>query len=164
MTYTIHLWFLLTIFFILLELSNPGLFYFLSLAIGSSSSFLISFYDFSNFLQLSSCNIIVQCTMFFITSLISLILLHRYAKNNQKQKSSKAYLSNMYQLVGKTIEITQINDFCNQSGYGKIHGEVWQVKLQTHHASKISHLKVGTIATIIGVQGCHLQIVLNDQN
>jgi len=162
MSLIIHLWFLLTIFFILLELSNPGLFYFLSLAIGSSCTFLTSFYDFNSLLTFNSCNIVIQCSVFFVATLISVILLHRYAKQNQKQKSSKAYLSNMYQLIGKTVEITQVSDYCNQSGYGKVNGEVWQIKLQTNHANKLSKLNVGMLATVVGVQGCHLQVVTND--
>lgn len=164
-----HTWFILTVSFIILELSSPGLFYFLSLAVGAACAFLISFYDYSNLIPLISSDpvtqsIAVQCTVFFASTLIALFVLHKYAKKSQKQKTSKAYLSNMYQLIGKTVEITSIDDFCELSGYGKVSNETWPVKLQVHQNIKTSQLKVGMLATITGVQGCHLQIVLTDHN
>ncbi|MCX5923037.1 MAG: NfeD family protein [Candidatus Dependentiae bacterium] len=164
-----HVWFLLTVSFIILELSNPGLFYFLSLAIGSACLFLLSFYDYANWfplicLDIETQSIATQCIVFFATTLIALFLLHRYAKKSQKQKGSKAYLSNMYQLIGKTVEITSVDDFCELSGYGKVSNETWPIKLQVHQNLKSPQLKVGMLATITGVQGCHLQIVLIDHN
>ena len=73
------------------------------------------------------------------------------------------YQSNMYQLIGKTIEITEVTSAISdetrrssevtKTGYGKVNGETWPVKSQGNKG-----LTVGMHAIITGVQGCHLQI------
>jgi len=91
-------------------------------------------------------------------------MLHLFVKKGQKHKTSKVYLSNMYLLVGKTVEITSVDNECPQSGYGRVSNEIWPVKVQNNHNLKIQELKIGMTATIIGVQGCHLQITVVAQN
>ncbi|MFA5998695.1 MAG: NfeD family protein [Candidatus Babeliales bacterium] len=137
-----HIWFILALFWLFLEMGNPGLFYFLSIAFGSFMAFVASLYNL---------DIAAQCTICLTGSLGMLFLLQTYVKKSQKNKSSKMYQSNMYQLIGKTIEITEITSAT--SGYGKINGETWSVKSQGNKS-----LTVGMLAIITGVQGCHLQI------
>ncbi|MCX5924329.1 MAG: NfeD family protein [Candidatus Dependentiae bacterium] len=139
---TTHIWFILTLFCLILEMGNPGLFYFLSIALGSFMAFIASLYNF---------NIAEQCAICLTGSLGMLFLLLTYVKKSQKNKTSKLYQSNMYQLIGKTIEITEVTS--EVSGYGKVNGETWPVKSQSDKS-----LTVGMLAIITGVQGCHLQV------
>ena len=80
-----------------------------------------------------------------------LFLLLTYVRKSQKNKTSKMYQSNMYQLIGKTVEITEVTSAT--SGYGKVNEEIWPVKSLGN-----KDLTVGMLATITGISGCHLQI------
>ena len=135
-------WFILTFFCLALELGNPGLFYFLSIALGSFMAFIASLFDF---------DILAQSAICFLSSVCSLVLLLTYVKKSQQHKTSKIYQSNIYQLIGKTVEIIEVTS-CN-SGYGKVDEEIWPVKSQS-----TKNLTVGMHATVTGIQGCHLQI------
>jgi membrane protein implicated in regulation of membrane protease activity len=135
-------------------MGNPGLFYFLSIALGSFMAFIASLYNF---------DIATQSAICLTGSLGMLFLLQTSVKKSQKNKTSKMYQSNMYQLIGKTIEITEVTSATSgetrrsceatKTGYGKINGETWPVKTQGNKS-----LTVGMHAIITGVQGCHLQV------
>lgn len=136
-------WFVLSIMFILMELINPGLFFFLALALGALATF---------FAELHNSLYINEYAYFFITSGIMFGLLQLLVKTMQKQKTSKTYQSNTHLLLGKTIEITEV--ISDDIGYGKLDGEIWQVKLQ----NKADKLQIGMPALVVGIKGCHLQI------
>lgn len=154
-----YFWFILSIMFVLTELTNPGLFFFLALALGALTTLLADLYD-----KLY----INQYAYFFISSGIMFGLLQLLVKTMQKHKNYKTYQSNTHLLVGKTIEITEI--ISEDIGYGKLDGEIWQVKLQNKHSAILgqrskdpvlkSALKVGMHGLVIGIKGCHLQITL----
>jgi len=152
-----QLWFTLSIMFILMELFNPGLFFFLALALGALATLFADLYD---------CLYINEYAYFFVASGIMFGLLHFLVKSLQKQKNSKAYQSNTYLLLGKTIEITQV--IADDIGYGKVDGEIWQVKLQSkikqgsmpRQEIQESVLKVGMHALVTGIKGCHLQVTI----
>jgi membrane protein implicated in regulation of membrane protease activity len=137
-------WFLLSTIFILLELINPGLFFFLALSLGALITMLMQFQE---------ALFIHEYAFFFISSGIMFVLLNILVKIILKKKQSKIYDSNIHLLIGKTIEITEI--ISDETGYTQVDGEIWMIKV--HNNQK---LQVGMHALVIGVKGCHLQVTL----
>lgn len=137
-----NMWLVLTFACLILELGNPGLFYFLSIAFGSFIACIASMYQVE---------IINQWAICLLSCVSMLFVLHRYVKKSQKNKTSQVYQSNIYLLIGKTVEIIEVTS--STSGYAKVNEEIWPVKT---HSKK--DLRVGMFATVTGVQGCHLQI------
>lgn len=128
-----------------MELINPGLFFFLALALGALATLIAQIYDILP---------VNEYAYFFVSSGIMFGLLHLLVKSMQKQKKSKTYQSNIHLLLGKTIEVTEV--ISDDIGYGKLDGEIWQVKLQ----SKTEKLYVGMHGLVIGIKGCHLQVTV----
>ena len=137
-------WFILSTIFILLELTNPGLFFFLALSLGALITMLVDFENISP---------VFEYTFFFASSGIMLVVLNTFVKILQKKKQSKSYASNIDLLIGKTVEITEI--ISSDTGYGKVESETWMVK--AHDKNHI--LTVGMHAMVTDVKGCHLQVV-----
>ncbi len=140
-----NLWFIISSIFILLELLNPGLFFFLALSLGALATMLLEYH---------SSLPINQYAFFFIASGIMFVFLSCMVKILMKKKHSKFYESNMHLLIGKKVEITEI--ISEDTGYAQVDGEIWMVKLQ----KKDQKLTVGQEALVIGVKGCHLQVHL----
>lgn len=146
-----NFWFIISSIFILLELFNPGLFFFLALSLGG----LITM--FAEYQHSLPCN---QYAFFFVISLLMFMILNGIVKFIQKKKQSKFYESNIGLMVGKRVIITEV--LSDDAGYTQVDGEIWMVKLQKHK-NKLSleqTLNVGQEALVIGVKGCHLQIIL----
>jgi membrane protein implicated in regulation of membrane protease activity len=140
-----NLWFIISSIFILLELLNPGLFFFLALSLGALATMLL---EYQSSLPIN------QYAFFFIASGIMFIFLNSMVKVLQKKKHSKFYESNMHLLIGKTVEITEV--ISDDTGYAQVDGEIWMVKLQ----KKDQKLNIGEQALVVGVKGCHLQVNL----
>ncbi|MBI2344992.1 NfeD family protein [Candidatus Dependentiae bacterium] len=138
-------WFIISAFFIFIEILNPGLFFFLALALGALTTMLT---EYQNNLPIN------QYIFFFIASGAMFLLLNLMVKFLQKKKQSKFYESNMYLMIGKIVEITEI--ISDDTGYAQVDGELWMVKLQKKEEKLIIEQK----ALVIGVKGCHLQINL----
>jgi membrane protein implicated in regulation of membrane protease activity len=137
-------WFIISTAFIVLELTNPGLFFFLALSLGALATM---------FAQLQGMSLVDQYIFFFISSGIMFYVLTLLIKALQKKKQSQKYDSNVDLLIGKTVEITELISL--DTGYGQVDGEIWMVKLH----DKNQNLKIGMQALVIGVKGCHLKIV-----
>lgn len=141
-------WFVISIIFILMELLNPGLFFFLALALGALATLFANLYD---------CLQMNEYAYFFTVSGIMLGFLHLLVRWMQKQKNSKSYQSNTHLLIGKTIEITEV--IADDIGYGKLDGEIWQVRLHNKNQQRVS-LKVGMHGLVVSIKGCHLQVTI----
>ncbi len=138
-------WTTVLISFLLAELFNPGLFYFLAISIGSWCAII------ANIMNLDES---IQCLIFLISSVGACIFLQCVVKKMLKQKSSKSYVSNTSLLIGKTVEITSlVSDY---SGYGKVGGEIWVVKSKNDIP-----LQVGAKGIVIAISGCHLEVDLS---
>lgn len=140
-------WFIFSAIFILIELLNPGLFFFLALSLGALVTMLLEYQELMP---------INQYVFFFITSGCMFALLNGIVTLLQKKKQSKFYESNMHLMTGKMVKITEV--ISDDTGYAQIDGEIWMVKLQ-HKEAK---LQIGQKALVVGVKGCHLQINLLD--
>jgi|GEM_PF-4492054 membrane protein implicated in regulation of membrane protease activity len=134
---TLFLWATLIILALLIEMGAPGLFYFLSLAIGSSGAAVLSYLNFDITTQLAGCLVI---------SLLALIVL-RYAVSRD---STNALATNTHALIGqKTLVIEQIAP--DKPGLVKIYGDTWLAREKNNH-----DVAIGEEVTIIDIQGCHL--------
>ena len=138
------IWLGLVFFFVVLEIGHPGLLYFLSLAFGALGALLATGYEHSFF---------VQACVFFAVTVVALVMLYWIVRRNMR--AFKSHRSNVDQLLGRTVKITEVSSSTN--GYGKVGGEVWLVKLQGS-----GELMVGMKVTVVGVQGCHLQVQIVD--
>ncbi len=142
-------WFIISSIFILLELLNPGLFFFLALSLGALLTM---------FLEMQHNVAIHSYVFFFMVSASIFLLLNLVVKNLQKKKHSKFYESNMHLMIGKIVTITEI--ISDDTAYGQVDGEIWMIRLQ----KKEDKLFIGQQALVIGVKGCHLQVIPHISN
>lgn len=133
----VYFWLVLAIFFLLIELSSPGLFFFISFCIGSCFAALACLFNLSLGLQIISA---------IITSIISFFIFRYYLKNFFDKNKNYAK-SNVDALVGQKGIVTQVID-PNKPGLVNVNGEIWSGQTEEHNI-----LQVGTIVKVIGVKG-----------
>lgn len=137
MVNTLFLWTTIIIIALLIEVGTPGLFYFLSLAVGSASAAFVAYYDYDIATQLGSC---------FIISCLTLLILRYVIAHN----APKDLHTNMQAFIGqKTRVIEPIR--ADKAGTVKIYGDIWLAR-EEHNAD----VEEGHEVTIVDVQGCHL--------
>lgn len=134
------LWFLLMLSFLTLELFNPGLFFCLSLSLGAGCMLVFQYFAWEPF---------HPYFMFFTSTIFMFFMLRSLVKFLTAKKQSKPYQSNIQLLIGQTIQVAQINS--PTTGYAKLYGDVWPIKLQDG-----APLTENSCVQITGVQGCHL--------
>lgn len=133
------IWLIFALFFLLLEMGSPGLFYFLSFFFGGVIAALLSIW-------ISDLN--VQVIAFFLGSIVSFALLWFWVKKEHTVTTK----TNVYALQGKKgVVLKEITK--NNVGTVKVGGEIWSAK--SIHAQDI---KVGAIVEIVRVQGAHLMV------
>ena len=132
-----YFWFVVAIIFLFFELNTPGLFFFVSFAIGSIAASVIAFFEFS---------IVAQCLTALAVSVVSFLLIQRFLKH--KKLSEVLYASgdtNIDALVGAIGKVTEEITLHNK-GWVKIGGEVWR-------ASSKTILMAGTIVSVLRIEG-----------
>ncbi len=136
---TLFLWTTIFIIALLIEAGTHGLFYFLSLAVGSSVAAAMSYFCFSFTTQLAAC---------FLASCVALVAL-RYFVLQDKTTHLK---TNTSALIGQR---TTVIEPIIQGGTGraKLYGDVWLVREQDGH-----EVPTGQEVTVVNVQGCHLVV------
>ena len=132
--YNGYVWLIIALLFLFVELGTPGLFFFISFAIGASFSAIFAFLNFS---------FLIQCWVGLITSLIIFFILRLIFSRKAIDKD----ITNVDALVGKTaLVVKEINS--KVKGSVKLGGEIWSAKI-----SEGSVLQVGTIVKVIKVIG-----------
>lgn len=127
------LWMIAALLLILIEISAPGFYFFLSFASGCLVAALCAFYN-TTFLW--------QIIAWLAGTTISFLLLKQLGKNTQ----SSDYTSNYHALIGKQGIVTkEINN--HKIGRVKIQGESWAAQ-----ASEITIL-AGTTVEVVGIKG-----------
>lgn len=138
-------WFIVAMLFLIFELSSPGLFYFLSFALGGVLA------GFAAYFQIT---VLDQAAIFLITAVLSLALLRLWVK---KCGSRGHYQSNIYALKGKSgIVISPSTP--QQFGYVHIGGEIWASK-----ALYEAYIAPGTRIQVVDVRGAHLIITVEEK-
>jgi len=128
-------WLFLGITFIIIELGHPGLFFFLSFALGAIGAAFAGLW----------CTLPEQIVVFIVTAVSSSWVAWRSIKKRKGGLPS----TNMYALHGVIgTVITKIP--AHGVGQVKINGEQWSAR--THN----QELAVGTSVIVLDVQGCHL--------
>ncbi len=130
-------WLIIAIFFLLLELGHPGLFFFLSFSFGAGAAALASLYWQSYTLQGS--------IFLGVTILAGLILRLWF-----KKQDSAAPKTNVYALQGKQAQVVrEIGK--NKVGAVKVQGDIWLAK-----TSDDETLHENDLVEIVRVQGAHV--------
>lgn len=128
-------WSVAVFIFLLIELGHPGLFFFLSFALGALAALVVSFWF----------ALPIQGLLFFGISFISFLLLSAIAR----KKSSSLHPTNVQALIGKrAIVIKEIQE--NNAGQVFIDGQYWSARAA--HGS----IAQGSTVVITAVKGCHL--------
>jgi inner membrane protein len=133
------LWIIVGIALIIFELGTPGLFFFLSFSVGCFLTAILAFLNFS---------LVVQAFCFLITSSVTIVLMKNYftRKNHSKLKTNSDALIHQEGMVVVVIEP-------HKPGRVKVKGDDWLAVVD-----KPVSLKVGTIVTIVRVEGNKLVV------
>jgi membrane protein implicated in regulation of membrane protease activity len=132
--YAGYIWLVISIIFLLCEVGTPGLFFFLSFAIGAAGASLCAFLNLS---------FQIQCWVALITGIISFSCFKYYLiyKKGQALKTNIDALIEQEGIVTETIAL-------NKTGRVKIRGESWPAIVK----SPVS-FSVGTIVKVAGLEG-----------
>lgn len=133
-----HVWLLIASFFLLLELSTPSLFYFLSFFVGGMATWLLS-----SIVSLFT----HQMGIFCAVSISAFILLQQWIKRIKKVST---YKSNFFALQGKRGVVVRAISVL-QPGLVKINGETWSA-----HSVNNTTIQKDEIVEIVRVQGAYI--------
>ncbi len=129
-----YLWLIAAIFFLLLELSAPGLFFFISFSIGCIIASLFAFLGFS-----STTQVVIAVT----ASILGFLIL----KKLFLQKNKSRHKTNIDALVGRTAVVIKTIE-PQKAGKVRVGGEKW-----TAASQKNIILQENTVVTIVKVKG-----------
>ena len=136
---TVVLWSLMFGLCIIFELSSPGLFFFLSFAIGALAAAGISWFEFSP---------LVEIGLFLGVSAVSFMVLRWYARHTGKEEVH----TNIYALKGKKgVVLVRITPL--EKGWVKIEGETWAAV-----PVDACIFEEGSIVEIVSVSGAHVKV------
>ena len=133
-------WILIGLYFLLIEMGTPGLFFFVSFSVGAFGASFVSFlsYDFT-----------IQCATVLVLSILTFLVIKKYFASNGLQKLP----ANTDALIGSSGTVTQALD-PNTPGRVKIRGEVWRATTPRNIT-----LAQGDIVTVQAVKGNTIIVV-----
>lgn len=136
-------WLIIAFLFLIMEMGNPGLFFFLSFFFGGLVAALISYLTESLF---------VQICVFFSSTIVALSIL-RYWGIALAGKNRPHQQTNFYALKGKRAIVKQdISE--SRLGLVVIAGQVWAART----ISSENIIRIGDIVEVIDVQGAHVVV------
>lgn len=138
-TYLGYGWLIIGLLFLLLEVGTPGLFFFLSVAVGAFLASIAAFFG--------TC-IHIQCIIVFTVSLATLFILKKYSK----QTKAPTYKTNTEALIHQEAVVVETIE-PRKTGRIKIKGEEWPAISQPGYI----HHK-GSVVIIVGIEGNKLII------
>jgi inner membrane protein len=125
---------------IVLELSSPGYFFFLSFATGALAAATVAWFDVP---------VMVEAGVFVVVSLAAFFFLRRVAARVAQEGTVK---TNVYALEGKKgVVIDLITPL--ERGWIKVDGEMWAAAPCDDHP-----LEKGSIVVVVSVAGSHLRV------
>jgi len=133
-------WLVVAVFFLLMEMGSPGLFFFLSFFFGALMC---------AFSALFTNSIVTQSIIFLVGSFVSFVVLHFWVKK-KAHKSKEHELTNIYALKGKRAKVLK-SIVPPESGKVKVYAEVWSARSIGHEP-----IEEGQYVEIIDVKGSHL--------
>ncbi len=133
-------WFILFIISVLLELSSPGLFFFISFSVGALAAAVTAW---------SELGPIAEFAVFAVVSACSFVLLKRYVKSISQDT---LHTTNVYSLLGKRGIVTEsLSDY--KKGWIKVEGELWAAL-----PSEEGTIQEGALVKVISSAGSHLVV------
>lgn len=129
---------------LMLELTHPGLFFFLSLSVGGCAALAVSLAD----LPLE-----MQVIAFATSAVLAFILLRAFVAG---RKAGTHHKTNVEALIGKKAVVVNRIAYPS-SGLVKVHGEVWSARVAEQDI-----LNPGEFVEIVTVVGCHLIVKRTD--
>lgn len=136
---TFFFWILLALFFLILEMGHPGLFFFLSFCISGALSGLVSLFDE---------RLAVQLAVFFVTTIAAFFILNLWVKKLFAHKHALA--TNTHALIGKQGLVVKIIGE-HQSGQVQVGGQIWSARSLVPQA-----IACNVLVDIIEIKGVHL--------
>jgi membrane protein implicated in regulation of membrane protease activity len=138
-TYGVYVWLIIAILFLFVELATPGLFFFISCALGATAAAVAAVFDFS---------LVTQCMIALGGSVSTFIFLRFLTKKyHLAPVEYERPHTNIDALIGKTGIVTKTIP-PSESGQVKVGNELWaaqEVNKETLYA--------GTHVTILRIQG-----------
>jgi membrane protein implicated in regulation of membrane protease activity len=134
------IWLILALFFLLLEMGSPGLFYFLSFFFGGMIASGLSIWVVDP---------LAQVIAFFVGSIVAFVALWFWVKKEHTVTTK----TNVYALQGKKGTVLKEIPR-NNVGLVKVGGETWSAKAVNGHL-----IKAGTTVEVVRVQGAHLFVI-----
>lgn len=136
----IYFWLIIAVFFLLLEMGSPGLFFFLSFFFGAI---------FAAFSTMVTESIVFQAIFFLSSSIISFLIMNFWVKKHFL--GSKSYeQTNVYAIVGKKVKVIK-TIFPQEPGAVKVDGEIWSAK-----AVDDKVIQIGQTVEIVEIKGVHV--------
>ena len=136
-------WLIIAVFFLILEMGSPGLFFFLSFFFGAISCAIATFFTTS---------LVVQSIIFIVGTFLSFIILQFLVKKNLF-KGSKHDVTNVYALRGKKGRVLKCIE---PEGVGlvKVLGQVWSARIHDNEPA----IKKGALVIVLDIKGAHLVV------
>jgi membrane protein implicated in regulation of membrane protease activity len=136
-------WLIKALLFVILEISNPGLFLFLSFSVGASVGAVLNFFDYA---------LTTQVVAAFAVSMLVFIVLSVWIRSKFKDKRI-SHISNIDALMGKKgVVVEHIS--ASAAGALKVNGVVWSAR-----SDNGNEIPVGTAVTIVNVKGVTLCVI-----
>ncbi|MFC1854420.1 NfeD family protein [Candidatus Dependentiae bacterium] len=136
-----YIWALIAIIFMLLEMAVPGLFFFISFAVGAFAAAVGATFNFG---------IAAQCSTALVTSVVAFFVIQRFLKRSGLSQSEIANVGSIEGLQGTVVK--EIKE--NSTGHVKVGGEIWSAKTSGGKA-----LSTGSRVRILRIEGNKLIVV-----
>lgn len=132
----IYFWLLLALTFLLLELSTPGLFFFIAFAGGCMAASVATWLGYG---------IVAQCLVALSAAIISFAFLRYKYASIGRQGDAK---TNIDALAGQEAIVLQEISYLKK-GQVKVRGESWSAKTDAHEGS----IQKGQVVRVIRIEG-----------
>lgn len=138
-----YIWVIVALLFVLLEIGHPGLFLFLSFALGALVTAFSAVYSDS---------LMSQCVIFLLASIGALVVLMKWVKKTIDKEHAYQH-TNTQALVGrKALVIKDI--YVDMPGEVKIGGELWMARALHDH-----YIPAETQVIVVQVRGAHVVVM-----
>jgi membrane protein implicated in regulation of membrane protease activity len=132
-------WLVMAIFFLLMEIVNPGLFFFISFSFGGLAAAGAS---------VMVCSPVMQTIIFFIVTLLALLCLRHILPLLEKNRPQER--TNVYAMLGKRVFVTEpIKE--KRSGMVKINGVTWAAR-----CVRGTMILIGEEIEVVDIKGTHV--------
>ncbi len=140
----LYFWLVIALTFVLFEIAHPGLFLFLSFAVGACGAAVASWLGYSFIAQSS---IALGSTLIGLLFLYGWLRLRGYAGSKQG-----AHPSNIYALPGKRATVIKAI-VPDRFGQVKLNGEIWSAR--SEHGKPID---LGKVVEVMHLRGAHVVV------